>query len=67
MLRNVDKDLVVKGTITVHLRNGKVYENCDFPTNVFSEYERITTFWVDGKVYNIPLDLVEAVVFNPPE
>ena len=45
MLKNVDKDLVVNGTVTIHLNDGTVYENCDFPTNVFSEYERITTFW----------------------
>ena len=67
MLRNVDTDVVNRGNITVYLRSGVVYENCDFPTQVFSEYEQIVTFWHENKLMNIPMDLVKSVIFNPPE
>lgn len=67
MLKNVDADKVQWGTVTVHLKDGTTYDQCDFPTQIFSEYERIVTFWWGGKMYNVPLDLVKLVVFNPPE
>ena len=67
MLRNVDADTAVNGTVTIHLNDGTVYENCDYPTQLFSEYESVASFWVGNKLYNIPLEHIKAVIFNPPE
>ena len=67
MLKNIDPNKVQWGTVTVHLKDGTTYEQCDFPTQLFSEHERIVSFWVSDKMYNIPVDLVKLVVYNPSE
>lgn len=48
-------------TISVYLLNGKVYENCDVPTQPFGQYERTISFYHDDRIFTYPLTQVEHI------
>jgi hypothetical protein len=50
--------------ITVFLKNGVVYAKEDVPPNPISEQGGIITFWVDEKLFNIPLSSVDHFFFT---
>ena len=64
MLRNVDGAEWKNGSIEVTLEDGTIYKNCDYPNSLFSDTTpSIVSFWHDGKLYNIPIDLIKLPTF----
>lgn len=62
MIRDIDTD---QFKINVKLKTGHSFEGMDMPPNPTGQYDRIVSFWYNGKMRCYPLGEVEFFEFVP--
>ncbi len=54
-------------TVTVTLRDGTVYKDCDATTSMLGNHDKVVGFWDNGEVRLVPIDLVASAVMSFPK
>lgn len=62
MIREVENYETMK--ITVVLKDGTAFENCDIPPTTVSESERLLSFWYNDCLLFYPMEQVDHFIYT---